>query len=281
MAKSKRLRRQSWIKSPWSKAHATDEASGLGRLKHLPAEIRTQIWQEILGHGLFHMTHDPESGVLRSYLCRTYNQVTTPWELAQCQYPLGPYGVARCFGRHPDPNFRYRIQNVPFHTLPLLRASRTICAEATEALYNSNVFGFDSLATLQSMLSKMKAHVRLIRSISIDFHVWKIWPQQSTQIFNVAFDDWTQMWALLVRHFTSLKHLRLTLHTRSSFSNLHTSDLGPLLKLRNMKSFHLTVWRYYHWGKVEDTSAALEFESTIRDNICGRLQNRDSRRFSE
>lgn len=127
-----RLRRKFKARPPWSKAPTT--ACGVGDLVRLPAEIRTQIWQQVLGKSLWHMTIDPDSQALRSYRCRTFHQDPNPWEVARCQYPLTEYVRARCFGIHPDPDFFFRPQKMPLRALELLCTSRAIYEEAIEVL---------------------------------------------------------------------------------------------------------------------------------------------------
>ena len=252
--------------SPPSKAPVRSD--GLGDLIRLPAEIRIQIWQEVLGRHVCHMIIDP-SYALTCYICSSLPDETT--HPVYHRVPLGDHGrgTARCYAIQRIRCRRSHRQNEYSSVLPLLCTSRTIQSEANEVVYDRYRFTFGDLGTLQTMLSTTGFYVSRIRTVDMTMGMWKIWPRyrDDTQDSDSPSDEWVELCNLLAVEFRNLQHLRLGLYGAFG-THLHRGGLHPLLKLRGLKSFQLTLWPLVdqhidHWATLSDS-----WEEFFRGHIC-------------
>lgn len=255
-------------------------------LERLPLEIRLQIWEEVLGGHLFHMTADPphrgpfcmidetcdgrpgwrrQTRDLGRYLCR---------EFSPDMVSTGKASYARCQGSQGEPCFFSGPEVIAFNPLSLLLTCRQIHEEAVEMLYSTNTFNFDYEEVLSRFLSlDSRRHVKHIRSVHVSTAMWRISCGELTPIYTAASvapvrEPWIRLWPLLLE-FENLMHVRLDIYG-TSYKGLQGEDLEPIRQLRGLKTFDLAIWRDVSWpdSSKQDLSLSVPIQESIRSSVC-------------
>ncbi|KAL8728223.1 MAG: hypothetical protein Q9166_005526 [cf. Caloplaca sp. 2 TL-2023] len=240
-------------------------------LKLLPFEIRQQIWAEVVGGNLFHMTADeperrggswPQDALVGRYLCCSFS--TGADSDVQTSYP-------RCQGSQKEPCFFSGPEKPSFRPLGLFLTCRQIYHDAISLLYSANTFNFDNISILVPFMNAVRrSNVAKIRTVHVNVALWRIRSPETMQVSvgESVWMAWTALWRLLAR-FESLQNLRLDIYGTSR-AGLRPDDLEPLLKLQGLKTFDLAVWRDTNAVNSggQDLSLSVPLQDFIRSSIC-------------
>ncbi|KAL8648727.1 MAG: hypothetical protein Q9226_005876 [Calogaya cf. arnoldii] len=161
------------------------------------------------------------------------------------------------------------LQKVPFSTLTILLASRSIHSEALGVLYGSNIFHIDMLQVLPAMVRVMGPRMKMIKTIHIDLNVWQIRLKDEKLTYDDAYESWVKKWDVFAKEFSSLLHLRLDIWGVAPNRDFHRHDLEALLKLSGLKTFRLAIW--HQRGDVEGQELPISgpIERYFQGRICG------------
>lgn len=238
-------------------------------LSRLPLEIRLQIWGEVVGVNLFHMSITqlcPQKSNLRCSVCWAFYRSAAPTQ--DGTPPVGDVH-ARCQGSQQEPCFFSGPENTPFSRLSLLLSCRQIYEESVHLLYATNTFNIDNLETLQSVIQVMGPRIGSIRVVHVNTAMWKIHCYEINRISDEAFEEWSKFWHLLATRFPGLQHVRLDIYGTSR-AGLQPLDLKPLLELRGLKSFDLALWQDTKDRNLPEQGSMLvgPMQMIIRSHIC-------------
>ncbi|KAL9008709.1 MAG: hypothetical protein Q9173_006189 [Seirophora scorigena] len=237
-------------------------------LSRLPPEIRLQIWHEVVGGNLFHITitHSrPHQTALRCYLCRAFSRDLTP---PKNRTPSSEDGYPRCQGSQQEPCF-FLGPDEPFSALSLLLSCRQIYNEAVHMLYMANAFNIDNLGILQLVIKTIGPRIGSISNIHVSTAMWRIHRQDITRLSDEAFSEWKEYWQLLAERASGLKHLRLDIYG-TSHAGLGKRDLEPLLQFRGLEVFDLALWQDTKHRVLPGQGAELvgPMQTLIRSHVC-------------
>ncbi|KAL8658760.1 MAG: hypothetical protein Q9226_000785 [Calogaya cf. arnoldii] len=285
---SEPLRKRSDESAPVAQIKQPDAVAISPLLERLPLEIRLQIWEEVLGGNLFHMTADPPQQIplleyfescdgrdgwrrqtqhFGRYICRKFSTDIASTEKAS--YP-------RCQGSQAEPCFFMGPEVAPFRFKPmsLLLTCRQIYNEAVGLLYSTNTFNFDYEGVLSHFLSLYaRRHVKHIRNVHVNSSMWRIVepeidPHYSAAALSARGEHWPELWPLLLE-FENLQHVRLDIYGTSK-CRLQAEDLEPVRQLRGLKTFDLAIWRDI-WNPdspTQDLSLSVPLQESIRMSVC-------------
>ncbi|CAO1602420.1 hypothetical protein XANCAGTX0491_006031 [Xanthoria calcicola] len=253
-------------------------------LQGLPLEIRLQVWEEVLGGNLFHVTAETprstqmcdideaqpspwrrQTPSLGRYLCRNFSMDTT--SDGKASYP-------RCLGSQAEPCFFSGPEVTAFNPLSLLLACRQIHDEAVVLLYSANTFNFDHELTLSQFMSlDTRRHFSHIRTVHVSTAMWRISRWEFAPIYTAASvapirEPWIRLWPLLME-FEKLMHIRLDV-CGTSKHGLQMEDLEPILQLRGLHTFDLAIWRDVSGpdSPKQDLVVSGPLQESIRSSVC-------------
>ncbi|KAL8973896.1 MAG: hypothetical protein Q9197_001853 [Variospora fuerteventurae] len=238
-------------------------------LSRLPLEIRLQIWHEVVGGNLFHMTTThpcPHKTLLKSYVCRAFYRKLTP---PKNRTPMSEDVNPRCQGSQQEPCFFYGPPDGSFSALSLLLSCRQIYNEAVHMLYTANTFHIDNLEILQLVIEAIGPRLSTISKMHVSTAMWKIHCHDITRLSDEAFAGWQKSWQLLAERMLGLKHLRLDIYGTSR-AGLQNRDLEPLLQFRGLDSFDLALWQDTKDQALPGQGAEVvgAMQTVIRSHIC-------------
>ncbi|KAI4112229.1 MAG: hypothetical protein LQ345_006591 [Seirophora villosa] len=237
-------------------------------LSRLPPEIRLQIWHEVVGGNLFHITitHSrPHKTALRCYVCRAFYRDLVP---PKNRTPSSEDAYPRCQGSQQEPCF-FLGPDEPFGALSLLLSCRQIYNEAVHMLYVANTFNIDNLGILRLVVKTIGPRIRSISNIHVSTAMWRIHCQEMTRLSDEAFSEWKEFWQLLAEKVSGLRHLRLDIYG-TSHAGLGKCDLEPLLQFRGLESFDLALWQDTKHHALPGQGAELvgPMQTLIRSHAC-------------
>ncbi|KAL8850944.1 MAG: hypothetical protein Q9221_004144 [Calogaya cf. arnoldii] len=286
---SEPLRKRS-VESAWVTRITQPDADAISPLlERLPFEIRLQIWEEVLGGNLFHMTIDPPES--DPHLCMYFEtcdgrdgwrrQTPHLGRYLCCDFSegMGSTGKAsypRCQGSQAEPCFFASDEPAPFRFKPLslLMTCRQIYDEAVGLLYSTNTFNFDYEEVLSHFLSSdARRHVKHIRRVHVNSSMWRIVepeidPHYSAAALSARGEHWPKLWPLLLE-LENLQHVRLDIYGTSK-CRLQVEDLDPVRQLRGLMTFDLAIWRDI-WNPdspKQDLSLSVPLQESIRMSVC-------------
>ncbi|KAI4286625.1 MAG: hypothetical protein L6R35_004123 [Caloplaca aegaea] len=238
-------------------------------LSRLPLEIRLQIWHEVVGGHLFHMTAThpcPHKTLLKSYVCRAFYRNLTP---LKNRAPMNEDVYPRCQGSQQEPCFFYGPPDASFSALSLLLSCRQIYNEAVHMLYTANTFHIDNLEILQLVIDAIGPRLSTISKMHVSTAMWKIHCHDISSLSDEAFAGWQKSWQLLAESMLGLKHLRLDIYGTSR-AGLQNRDLEPLLQFRGLESFDLALWQDTKDQALPGQGAEVvgAMQTVIRSHIC-------------
>ncbi|KAI4104936.1 MAG: hypothetical protein L6R37_002979 [Teloschistes peruensis] len=254
-----------WSTSSSDSALQPQIDTGSTILERLPVEVRLQIWEEVLGGNLFHLTCSKYPVMLECYLCRNFSKDTSTTSDATHQM------YSRCQGSQKEPCFFSRPERASYRPLSLLLTCRKIYSEAVDMLYSGNTFSLDSGDTVNAFVNVTGTRSHKVQTVHVNMAMWKIHYQEIPRGIESkhAFSAWGSCWSDLGDVFKGLQHLRLDIFGTSPIE-LSQSDLQPLLVLPTLKSFKLVVWRdFNHTDSTgQDLDLSTPLQTHIREKLC-------------
>ncbi|KAL8690349.1 MAG: hypothetical protein Q9218_004190 [Villophora microphyllina] len=218
--------------------------TGSALLTRLPAEVRLQIWEEVLGGNLFHLTGTTGPVKLQCFLCRNFSKDHDSCNLTITKNTRRHYH--RCQGSQQEPCFFKCPEKPSYQPLSLLLTCRQIYREAVEVLYVANTFNIGDRETINAFASVTGAQSAKVQTVHVNIAMWRIHCELVWEQSGHAFDTWKSFWSDLGNTFKCLQHLRLDIFGSSipPTRDLSQNDLQPLLVLHPLKSRSCRVEAY-------------------------------------
>ncbi|KAL9583136.1 MAG: hypothetical protein Q9212_002885 [Teloschistes hypoglaucus] len=239
--------------------------TGSTLLERLPAEVRLQIWEEVLGGNLFHLTCSKYPVTLECYLCRNFSK--DKFTKSGATYQM----YNRCQGSQKEPCFFSRPERASYRPLSLLLTCRQIYSEGVDLLYSENTFNMDLGDTVNAFDNVTGTRSHKVQTVHVNMAMWKIRYQDISRGIESkhASSAWESYWSDLGDVFKGLQHLRLDIFGTSP-TELSQNDLQPLLVLPMLKSFDLVVWRDSNQPDSigQDLALSAPLQTYIRENLC-------------
>ncbi|KAF4627714.1 hypothetical protein G7Y89_g10441 [Cudoniella acicularis] len=239
------------------------------RLLQLPLEIREQIYREVLGNSIIHLTQLPKRlGHFR------------------CVHPLDGQGASmyhsqrRCLTARQIPFQKYHYDETvnpkakSDGCLTLLKACRQVYSEAIQILYSTNIFDVNHAQTLILFARTIRPQqLEAIKHLSISWNAIYFFPDglagpgpPNSWPYPDDPSTWQEMWDIVGTSMTGLQHVRLTMHMhvisdRTVPSQAHLRGMleVPRQRVRGLQSFTLELddWGFHAEPYAELFNVAL------------------------
>lgn len=257
----------------------------------LPPEVRTMIWQYVLGGQKYHLMQVPKR--VGYHHCEV-GPTSDPGRscclpaMAYWRHENGTYSYRDYLDRYPGaplprpPAFElFELPpNTDPHTLALLRTCQRIYREAINIPYHSNIFDIDDPEILLGLRQTIpRQRLREIKSLRIFIEAqYPPYSGMTSAPWYGSFDGiWTLMWHTVAFDMTGLENLELIIQSGSTFPEWPRDDppwSDKLREVKGLKSFKLTVKE----GQVaynEDTDE--DMRTLLRDLRAEMYQQRGTK----
>jgi len=266
----------------------------------LPAELRTQIFNALLGESIIHLDSTPLGEERREPL---FGHKIIPRKRVthtRCSLVDGQY--CRCFGWHPvhgtdgsrdeDQVWGYDRRRARTERIgvALLQTCRQTHAEAIPILYGTNTFAVRNLWDLIDF-SRAILPDRLAMVTSLDvkwlYYEFSFVHLDSTSIIGsperkrMPYDDgtWVEFWELVATEMPGLQELRASVDVRIYADHLSVEGwVAPMLEVSGLRSCTVELmdrdaggWGLSEgpWERAEEVRA---LEGRLEDHMCGRAE---------
>lgn len=234
------------------------EQEGSPLFSRLPAEIRTVVWQYVLGGQRYHLVQVPKRVGHHRCLAGKSGDPGRSCCLPAISYwrrEIGTISYREYLHRHPGPPLPH-ASSVGMFTLPpnsdtnilaLLRTCQRIYRESINIPYHSNTFDIDDPETLLNLRQTIpRQRLRAIKHLGIYVETqYGPWAEMHAAPWYGSFDGvWTLMWHTIAHDMTGLEVLQLVIQTGSIFPELSGEEppwCNVLRDVKGLKSFQLTV----------------------------------------
>ena len=230
-------------------------------LTKLPPEIRYRIWQYVLSGRVIRLRFGPLKRVVHDHFdCHLDFATPTMFQLSRSHLNLY-YDVTGVGILHGVDQKRYGLET----SIALLRTCRLIHVEASQVLYEQNIFFIESpdvllhLRDTRHFLDQIR-HLRLFLSKS---HCWWL-RRDNTKLESV----WERIWDIIAGlELVSLGVHLLCCHDEFP-EQFETPYISPLLKIKGMASAQITIRNlplgYLYPKKLPSDSRLRGLEQTIK-----------------
>jgi hypothetical protein len=250
-------------------------------LRQLPPEIRSQIYEYVLGGQTFHLVQVPRR-IAHVRCDRNYDDGTDLFDATRKCFPLArnrfsPSSPVYDQSQQTQGEVWKRygpliLNSLSTSNLALLRTCRQIYQEGIHILYRSNVFDFDSIMTFLNFTANLSPErLATIRHLQIrsEFHncrhlsSWSYYIAPPFMANNYLHDTWDKAWHTIATSMPGLTHLNLFVDSsgHSTPRNVNEKWLGPILQVRGLKEFDLVVKEK---GKYLDPKTDKEMKALLR-----------------
>jgi hypothetical protein len=250
-------------------------------LQRLPPEIRTQIYEYVLGNEVFHLVQVPRR-IAHVRCDRTFEGSSDLFDATRKCFPLcrnrfSPSSPVYDHSQQTQGEVWKRygpliLNSLSTSNLALLRTCKQIYQEAIHILYRSNVFDFDSIMTfINFAVSISPERLATIRHLQFrsEFHncrhnnTWSYYIAPPFMGNNYQHDTWERAWHLIAFSMTGLTHMDLFIDASAHTTpkNVNEKWLYPILQVRGLKSFELVVKER---GKYLDPKADKELRALVK-----------------
>jgi hypothetical protein len=262
-----------------------NEQKDCALLNRLPAEIRSMIWDYVLGNQTYHLMQVPKR--VGYHRCEAPTS-SDPGRscclgaMAYWRHEMGTTSYREYLDRHPGAPLPHRHslelcalpRNSDPQALALLCTCQQIYREAVNIPYQSNIFDVDDPETLLSLRQTVpRQRFRAIKHLKI--YVESQFPpfteMQSPPWYSYFDGIWTLMWHFIACDMLELEKLELVIQSGGMFTEWPRKDppwCGKLREVRGLKSFLLTMKD----GQVvysEDSDEDLKvLVRSLRRDVC-------------
>ena len=262
-----------------------NEQTGSPLFSRLPAEIRTVIWQYVLGGQRYHLMQVPKRVGHHRCLAGTSSDPGRSCCLPAMSYwrhEVGTISYRDYLNRHPEAPLPHAASvemlspppDSDSYTLALLRTCQRVYRESINNPYYSNIFDIDDPETLLKLRQTIpRQRLRAIKHLGV--YVETQYPplagMHTAPWYGSGDGVWTLMWHTIAHDMAGLEALELIIQSGSLFPAWGGDNprwCGMLRDVKGLKSFQLTVKEGQQTYSEESDEHIKVLTQSLRECMC-------------